>query len=69
MLLTYIEENFTIHREARWIIDNLIDYTKHQPEYVDDEGNLTDEGIDFLWYMLDSIGMDRDEIADHWKED
>ena len=69
MLLTYIKENFTISLEAFRIIDNLIDYTKLQPEYRDDEGNLTDEGIDFLWYMLDAIGMDRDEIADHWKED
>lgn len=69
MLLTYIQENFTISLEAFRIIDNLIDYTKHQPEYIDDEGNLTDEGAEFLWYMLDTIGMDKEEIIDHWKED
>ena len=69
MLLTYIKENYTISPEAGRIIDNLIDYAKHQPEYIDDEGHFTDEGIDFLWYMLDAIGMDRDEIADNWKED
>lgn len=66
MLLTYIKENYTISPEAGRMIDNLIDYVKMQPEYRDDEGNLTDEGIDFLWYMLDALGMDREEIALNW---
>ena len=63
MLLTYIKENYTISPEAGRMIDNLIDYTKLNFVY---HGEISDEGIDFLWYMLDALGMDREEIALNW---
>lgn len=67
MLLEYINDNFTIGHVGMRLIDNLIDFTNMNEEYVDDEGNLTDAGADFLYYILDTIGIERKEIVDNWK--
>ena len=66
MLLEYINDNFTIGAVGMRLIDNVIDYAKLQPEFIDPDGGLTDEGADFLYYILDTIGITRKEIVDNF---
>jgi len=66
MLLEYINDHFTIGAVGMRLIDNIIDYAKHQPEFVWFDGTLTDEGADFLYCILDTIGITKKEIIDYW---
>ena len=66
MLLEYINDNFTIGAVGMRLIDNVIDYARLQPEFVSD-GDLTDAGADFLYSILDTIGITKKEIIDNWK--
>lgn len=66
MLLEYINDNFTIGAVGMRLIDNVIDYARLQPKFVSD-GDLTDAGADFLYSILDTIGITKKEIIDNWK--
>ena len=66
-MLTYIHDNFNYSPEAgRLICDICIWAADH---YENKDGSLTEEGIHFLERTLDGIGITREDIVEHWKED
>lgn len=67
MLLEYINDNFTIGAVGMRLIDNVIDYARLQPEFFDLDNNLTDAGAFFLYSILSTIGITKEEIIKNWK--
>ena len=54
--MNYIDENFSISSEAKWLIDNILEYVKNN--FYDE-----DEQYNILCELLDgSIGLSDNEI-------
>ena len=51
----YIEENFTLDGTSKHLIRNILDYVAAQ-------GQDQEETLDSLMYLMDGIGVEREEL-------
>lgn len=67
-LTQYVHDNFDVSKSTLDLIDNICYYVLAQPEYVDGEGRITEEGCMFISGLLDGVAdMWYDEIREAWR--